>query len=94
MRIKPVMQICATLVLTAASLSLSGQGPSEAKSGNGGAASGGDVNGREMFTLIPLGIVVLVLGIYPSLLLNVMTSSVNHLADFIAQSGAAAAMVP
>jgi NADH-quinone oxidoreductase subunit M len=53
-----------------------------------------DINGRELFTLVPLALIVLALGIYPSFLLNVMTSSVNHLADFIAKSGAAAAMLP
>jgi NADH-quinone oxidoreductase subunit M len=52
-----------------------------------------DVNGREMFTLIPLGIIVLVLGIYPSLLLDVMTSSVNHLAELLAKSGAQMALM-
>ncbi len=53
-----------------------------------------DINGRELFTLVPLALIVLALGIYPSFLLNVMTSSVNHLVDFIAKSGAAAAMLP
>jgi NADH-quinone oxidoreductase subunit M len=52
-----------------------------------------DVNGREMFTLIPLGIIVLVLGIYPSLLLDVMTSSVNHLVELLAKSGAQMALM-
>ncbi len=45
---KPVMQICATIVFAAASLSLYGQGPSAAKSGNGSGANGGDVNGGDV----------------------------------------------
>lgn len=52
-----------------------------------------DINGREMFTLVPLAIIVLTLGIYPSFMLNVMTSSLNHLVDFIAQNGAATTMI-
>ena len=46
MRIKPVMRICAMVVLAAASLSLFGQGASQAKSGNGGAVSEGGANLR------------------------------------------------
>jgi NADH-quinone oxidoreductase subunit M len=53
-----------------------------------------DINGREMFTLIPLGIIVLVLGIYPSFMLDIMTSSVNHLVEVIAKGSAQVAMVP
>jgi NADH-quinone oxidoreductase subunit M len=53
-----------------------------------------DVNGREIFTLVPLAVIVIVLGIYPSFMINIMTSSLNHLVDFIAKSNAAIAMVP
>lgn len=52
-------------------------------------ASMPDINGREMFTLVPLAVVVLVLGIYPSLLLDLMTSSLNHLVEVVKQGGAA-----
>jgi len=51
-------------------------------------ASMPDINGREMFTLVPLAVVVLVLGIYPSLLLDLMTSSLNHLVEVVKQGGA------
>ena len=47
-----------------------------------------DINGRELFTLVPLAIIVLALGIYPSLLLDLMTSSLNHLVEVV-RSGAA-----
>jgi NADH-quinone oxidoreductase subunit M len=52
-----------------------------------------DINGRELFTLVPLGIVVLVLGIYPSFMLDLMTSSLNHLVEFVKQGGSAVALV-
>ncbi len=42
-----------------------------------------DINGRELFTLVPLAIVVLALGVYPSLLLDLMTSSLNHLVEVV-----------
>jgi NADH-quinone oxidoreductase subunit M len=53
-----------------------------------------DISGRELFTLVPLAVVVLALGIYPSLMLDLMTSSLNHLVDFVKQGGAASAMMP
>ena len=52
-----------------------------------------DINGRELFTLVPLAVIVLVLGIYPSLALDLMTTSLNHLVNVV--TGAApVAMVP
>lgn len=42
-----------------------------------------DINGRELFMLVPLAIIVIVLGIYPSPVLNLLNSSVNHLVDFV-----------
>jgi NADH-quinone oxidoreductase subunit M len=53
-----------------------------------------DVDGREIFMLAPLAIIILVLGIYPSFMLNIMTSSVNHLVDLVAKGGAAVALIP
>ena len=53
-----------------------------------------DVNGREIFTLVPLAIIIVVLGIYPSLMLNVMTSSLNNLVDIVAKGGTAVALIP
>jgi NADH-quinone oxidoreductase subunit M len=50
-------------------------------------ASMPDINGRELFTLVPLAIIVLLLGVYPSLLLDLMTSSLNHLVEVV-RSGA------
>ncbi|MEK6756833.1 MAG: NADH-quinone oxidoreductase subunit M [Bacteroidota bacterium] len=53
-----------------------------------------DINGRELFTLVPLAVIVLALGIYPSLMLDLMTSSINHLVDFVKQGGSAMALTP
>jgi NADH-quinone oxidoreductase subunit M len=53
-----------------------------------------DVDAREIFMLVPLAVIILVLGIYPSLLLNVMTSSVNHFVDVVAKGSAALALFP
>ncbi len=53
-----------------------------------------DVDRREIFMLVPLAIIVLVLGVYPSFMLNIMMSSVNHLVEFIARGGTAVTMIP
>ncbi len=38
-----------------------------------------EINGRELFTLIPLGILTVFLGIYPMPVLNLMRTSLNYL---------------
>jgi len=45
-----------------------------------------DLNARELATLVPLGILVVVLGIYPNLLLNLMQTSLNHLVQTVINS--------
>ena len=42
-----------------------------------------DVNGRELFTLVPLAVIIIALGIYPSPALNWMSTSLGHLVDFV-----------
>ncbi len=42
-----------------------------------------DINGRELFTLVPLGILTIVLGIYPLPILNMIKYSLNHLISLI-----------
>jgi NADH-quinone oxidoreductase subunit M len=39
-----------------------------------------EISGREIFTLAPLGVIVVILGVWPAPLLNLMTSSMNGLA--------------
>jgi NADH-quinone oxidoreductase subunit M len=53
-----------------------------------------DVNAREIFTLMPLAIIIVVLGIYPSFMLNVMTSSLNNLVDIVMKGGSAFPLIP
>jgi NADH-quinone oxidoreductase subunit M len=53
-----------------------------------------DVDAREMLTLVPLAVVVVVLGIYPSFMLNLMTSSLNHLVDVLAKGSTAITLLP
>jgi NADH-quinone oxidoreductase subunit M len=42
-----------------------------------------DINGRELWSTVPLLVIIVVLGIFPSLFINLMTSSVNQLVNFI-----------
>ncbi|NUN70988.1 MAG: NADH-quinone oxidoreductase subunit M [Bacteroidetes bacterium] len=48
-----------------------------------------DINGRELTMLIPLAIITIVLGVYPTLMLDVMNVSANTLVDLV-KSGAVA----
>jgi NADH-quinone oxidoreductase subunit M len=49
-----------------------------------------DINGRELFTLVPLAIIVIFLGIYPSPMIDLMTSAVNSLVGVLNNGGAVA----
>ncbi|MFQ5542078.1 MAG: NuoM family protein, partial [Candidatus Binatia bacterium] len=42
-----------------------------------------EINGRELFTLIPLGIIVVILGVYPHAVLDLLSSSLNHLNQIV-----------
>jgi NADH-quinone oxidoreductase subunit M len=55
-----------------------------------------DLTLREAFTLIPLAIIVLVLGVYPHAILDLLGASLNHVNQVVlmAHAPAAAAMVP
>lgn len=39
----------------------------------------GEINGRELFTLLPLGIIVITIGVYPRPVLELLRVSLNHL---------------
>lgn len=43
----------------------------------------GDINGRELFTLVPLGLLTIFFGIYPLPVLNMMKVSLNYLITLI-----------
>lgn len=51
-----------------------------------------DINGRELFTLVPLAIIVIFLGIYPGPMIDLMNSSVNLLVDIV-RSGSGMAVI-
>ncbi len=42
-----------------------------------------DINGRELFTLVPLGIIVVVLGVWPHPILNLMNTSLSYLGEIM-----------
>jgi NADH-quinone oxidoreductase subunit M len=46
-----------------------------------------DINARELFTLIPLAIIVIALGIWPHPVLDLMNSSMTYLGELIQRSG-------
>ncbi len=51
-----------------------------------------DMNGREMAMLVPLAIIVIFLGIYPSPMINLMNSSLNELSSLLQSAGRATMM--
>ncbi|MBU1297846.1 MAG: NADH-quinone oxidoreductase subunit M [Bacteroidetes bacterium] len=53
-----------------------------------------DINGRELFTLVPLAIIVIFLGIYPGPMIDLMNSSVNHLVQFVSTNAGMAMPTP
>ena len=42
-----------------------------------------EINGRELFTLAPLAVIVVVLGVYPKAILDLMSTSLNSLNQFL-----------
>ncbi|MGH7786943.1 MAG: complex I subunit 4 family protein [Candidatus Binatia bacterium] len=44
-----------------------------------------EINGRELFTLAPLAVIVVVLGIYPTAILELMTTSLDQLNGVVAK---------
>jgi NADH-quinone oxidoreductase subunit M len=48
-----------------------------------------DINGRELVSLVPLAVIVIFLGIYPSPIINLMTTSVDQLVNFVHTNGSA-----
>lgn len=49
-----------------------------------------DINGRELFTLVPLAICVIFLGIYPSPAIDLMSSSINTLIEVVVKNASMA----
>jgi NADH-quinone oxidoreductase subunit M len=42
-----------------------------------------EINGRELFTLVPLGIIVVILGVYPHAILDLLGSSLTQLNEMV-----------
>ena len=42
-----------------------------------------EINGREMFTLVPLGVIVIIVGIYPSVVLDLLRASLDQINQVI-----------
>jgi len=56
-----------------------------------------EINGRELFTLVPLGVIVIVLGVYPALVLDLQSPGLVKLAEQVraaAPAGTAVAAAP
>ena len=53
-----------------------------------------DINGRELFTLVPLAVIVIVLGIYPNPMINLMSTAVNTLVAVVNNGGAISLLGP
>jgi NADH-quinone oxidoreductase subunit M len=53
-----------------------------------------DINARELVTLVPLGIIVILLGVYPSIIIDYMSTSINHLVDVVGASPDPMALLP
>jgi len=46
-----------------------------------------EINGRELFTLVPIGLLVIFLGVYPAPLLGLMKTSLNELVEVVKAAG-------
>ena len=42
-----------------------------------------EINGREMFTLVPLGAIVIIVGVYPSVVLDLLRASLDQINQVI-----------
>jgi NADH-quinone oxidoreductase subunit M len=38
-----------------------------------------DINGREIFTLVPLGVIVIIVGVYPSVVLDILRPTLDSI---------------
>jgi NADH-quinone oxidoreductase subunit M len=52
-----------------------------------------DINGRELFTLVPLGAIVIFLGVYPMPILKLQSPALLRLNDLVTSSTPAQSMV-
>jgi NADH-quinone oxidoreductase subunit M len=53
-----------------------------------------DINPREVFTLVPLGVIVVILGVYPMPVLDLITRSLGNLNQIVLTAGKVAQATP
>jgi len=51
-----------------------------------------EISGRELFTLVPLAVIVVILGVYPHAILDLMSASLNNLNEMVLGVGSSVAM--
>jgi NADH-quinone oxidoreductase subunit M len=42
-----------------------------------------EINGREIFTLVPLGVIVIIVGIYPALVLDMLKATLDQINQIV-----------
>jgi len=42
-----------------------------------------DINGREIFTLVPLGVIVIIVGIYPAVVLDMLRATLDQINQIV-----------
>jgi NADH-quinone oxidoreductase subunit M len=42
-----------------------------------------EINGREIFTLVPLGAIVIFVGVYPNIVLDLLRASLDHINQIV-----------
>ena len=46
-----------------------------------------EINAREIFTLAPIGVIVVIVGVYPMPVLDLINTSLNHLNTIVRAAG-------
>ena len=42
-----------------------------------------EINGREIFTLVPLGVIVIIVGIYPAVVLDMLSATLDQINQIV-----------
>ena len=42
-----------------------------------------EINGREIFTLVPLGVIVIIVGIYPAVVLDMLRATLDQINQIV-----------
>lgn len=52
-----------------------------------------EINGRELFTLVPLAVIIIILGVYPAPLLDLINTSLNELVEVVKTTSTPASLL-